>query len=316
MYSLVIHGGAGDLSKKAVKEVNKITGHQDIEEEYKKALTECCEIGENILKRNGTAKEAVVACITYLENNELFNAGKGSSPNRKNKFRLEASIMDGKDCSYGSCALINKVKNPIQLAEKIMTSEDTGKFIGGSYATYKLAKKHKLETVSSKYYKSKYRTKLNNINSKHNYGTVGAVAMDTNGNIIAGTSTGGLFNKDRGRIGDTAVINISTYANNQIGGLSLTGKGEYILKHAIAYDIIARMKYKKISMSKAISELLPTLEKNNVGIIGIDAKTGDCNMKFNTTRMFRGSVNSNSSNVEKQFQASTSQNKNINIGIW
>ena len=314
MYSLVIHGGAGDLSKKAIKEVNKITGHQDIEEEYKKALTECCKIGENILKSKGTAKDAVLACITYLENNELFNAGKGSSPNRKNKFRLEASIMDGKDGSYGSCALINKVKNPIQLADKIMTSEDTCKFIGGSYATYKLAKKHKLEIVASKYYKSKYRNQLNNINSKHNYGTVGAVAMDMSGNIVAGTSTGGLFNKDRGRIGDTAVINISTYANNQIGGLSLTGKGEYILKHAIAYDIIARMKYKKISMEKAILELLPTLEKNNVGIIGIDAKTGKVSMNFNTTRMFRGYVSSNTNQSDKQLQSSISQN--INVGIW
>ena len=277
MYSLVIHGGAGDLSKKAVKEVNKITGYTDVEKEYKKALKECCELGENILENGGTAKDAVIDCITFMENHELFNAGKGSSPNKKNKFRLEAAIMDGKDGSYGACALINKVKNPIQLANKIMISDDKAKFVGGNKETYKLAKKYNLKTVPWRYFRSEYRNQLNNINSKHNYGTVGAVAMDQLGNIVAGTSTGGLYNKEKGRIGDTPIINISTYANNKIGGISLTGKGEYILKHAIAHDIISKMKYKKISMEKAIKELLPELKKNNVGIIGIDAKNGECN---------------------------------------
>ncbi len=310
MYSLVIHGGAGDLSKKAIKELTEKTGITDLEKRYETALKECCELGEKVLKNNGSAKDAVLQCISFMENNELFNAGKGSSANCKKKFRLEASIMNGKDGSYGACALINKVKNPIKLAEKIMSSKKVAKFIGGSHATYKLAKEYDLETVSPRYFRSKYRTKLNNINKHHNYGTVGAVALDTFGNIVAGTSTGGLFEKEKGRIGDTAIPNISTFADNKIGGISLTGKGEYIIKKAIAYDIIARMKYKNISMEKAIKEILPQLEKNNVGIIGIDAKTGKTSMNFNTKRMFRG-------NIENSKSLNNRKKQNIpNIAIW
>jgi L-asparaginase / beta-aspartyl-peptidase len=315
MYSLVIHGGAGDLTKSAIKRINVETNKINLEKEYKNALEECCKIGENILRRRGCATDAVLECIKYMENNELFNAGKGSSANYKNKFRLEATIMDGREGDYGSCTLINKVKNPICLAEKIMNSDNTAKFIGGSKATQRLAKKYKLETVSSRYYKSSYRTKLNNINKDHNYGTVGAVAMDVNGNIVAGTSTGGLFEKEKGRIGDTPIVNISTFADNKIGGLSLTGKGEYIMKKAVAYDIIARMKYRKISMTKAVEETLKTLDKNNVGIIGIDAKNGNTIMKFNTKRMFRGSVVNNKKSI-KQCTATVSNTNNINIEIW
>lgn len=318
MYSLVIHGGAGDLTKKAIEEIKNKTGIPDLEDRYKIALKECCEIGKDILKKKGSAKKAVLACITYMENNELFNAGKGSSANSKNKYRLEACIMDGKDGSFGACTLVNKVKNPILLADKIMESKNVAKFIGGSDATYKLAKKYKLETVSPRYFNSKYRTDLNNINKDHNYGTVGAVAKDMNGNIVAGTSTGGLYNKEKGRIGDTPIVNISTFADNKIGGVSLTGKGEYIMKHAIGYDIIARMKYKKISMDKAINEILPKLEKNNVGIIGIDAKSGITNMKFNTKRMFRGSVNNKISEKQNKIQMFSGKvnEDNINIQIW
>ena len=299
MYKLVIHGGAGDLSKKVFNKINKIFKN-DIEKKYEDALKECCNIGEKILENNGSAKKAVIECITYLENNELFNSGKGSSCDIKNRYRLEACIMDGKDLSYGSCALINRVKNPIKLADKIMTSKNISKFIAGTDETYNIAKKNNLDLVRETYYKSNYRTKLNKINKDHNYGTVGVVALDKKGNIVAGTSTGGLYNKELGRIGDTAIPNISTFADNKYGGISLTGKGEYIIKKTIAYDIIARMKYKNISMKKALNELNNELEKNKFGVIGIDKINNECCTYFNTKRMFRGVVDK----------------KNVNVAIW
>lgn len=288
-YSLIIHGGAGSGSKRILKNIQKKLNIKNLESDYHNSLKECVRLGENILKNNGSSIDAVKTCIQYLENNKLFNAGYGSVKDINGNFSLDASIMYGKDKSWGAITGCNKVKNPILLVDEIR--KDNPRFISGDLNTFDLALKYGLETVNPMYYDCNYRNIVSTYN--HDLGTVGAVALDLEGNITAGTSTGGTLNKPSGRIGDTPLIGISTIADNESVGISTTGFGEDIIKNQTASQIMFKYKFLNQNINEAISSTIRLFDiKSSVGIIGLDKK-GNIYYDSNTPRMYLGYVSSN-----------------------
>lgn len=256
-YSIIIHGGA--------TEMDDGTG-------WRVAIEKCLKLGEKMSLDNCTAREIVVALVTFLEDFETFNAGKGSALNQNKEHELEATIVENN--KYGSVSRVTQVKNPIQLANCIM-NEYGMKHISGEQTT-ELAIKYQLPIVDNNYYTTEYRKEewkkkhMDPENFNGSTGTVGVVVRDSSGNICAGTSTGGLCYKEPGRIGDTCNICASTYANNEIGGLSTTGKGEIFVQYAVAANIVALHKYGNISFRKAAKTIIKSLPKAAGAVIGID----------------------------------------------
>ena len=295
-YALVIHGGAGSIVK----------GNLSAEDEkaYISKMTEALNVGDSILKNNGSAVDAVEAVISILEDSPLFNAGKGAVFTNEGKNELDASIMEGKNHNAGAVAGVTTIKNPIKAAKLVMT---TSKHVFmAREGAEKFAESKGLEIVDTSYFftqkkydylmKVKKREKEKKLD-KH--GTVGCVALDKKGNIAAGTSTGGMTNKMYGRIGDSPVIGAGTYADNQTCGVSATGHGEHFIRNVVAYDIAARMKYLNETLEKSanyiINDKLKKLNANG-GVIALD-KNGNIAMPFNTSGMFRGYKKSNGKTV-------------------
>lgn len=294
-FSIAIHGGAGTL----------VRGQMTAEKEaiYLRALKTALEAGYGVLNAGGTALEAVKSAVVELENDDLFNAGKGAVFTNTGSHELDASIMDGRTLSAGAVGAVKYVRNPILLADKIMTSSEHV-FMGGEGAL-DFAKLMGLEIVPDDYFYSDLRYqqwKLAKEEDKvaldHNislgegkkFGTVGAVALDQFGNLAAGTSTGGMTNKKFGRMGDTHVIGSGTYANNNTCAISCTGHGEIFLQAVAAYDVSALMEYRGMSLQQAMDEVVnKKLVKMGVegGMIGVD-RIGNCVMLFNSEGMYRG----------------------------
>jgi len=289
-HALVIHGGAGNFTKEDIGTEN--------EKEYTAKLNEALNAGDSILKNGGTALEAVEKVIMILEDSPLFNAGKGAVFTSKGTNELDASIMDGKTLKAGAVAGVGDIKNPICAAKEVMLNSEHVLLTGKGASEF--AKKQGLEIVDSSYFFTqerwdsylKIKNKEKELDKK---GTVGCVALDKNGNLAAGTSTGGMTNKKYGRVGDSPIIGAGTYADNQSCGVSCTGHGEYFIRYAVAFDINALMKYKNMSLKDAAAEVVSNkLVKagGEGGIIAID-KNGNVVMEFNTTGMFRGYVDMN-----------------------
>ena len=281
-YSIIVHGGAGKGSKRTFRQMEDLLGIMNIESKHHESLQECILIGEDILKKNGTAIDAVTQCIKYLEDNELFNAGKGSVRNIDNTVYLDSCITEGSENNYGSICSINNIKNPIELSRALML--DKSLMISGNKSSLYFSKKYNIRTVRPSYYKSVYRDTLSKIHE--DLGTVGAVAIDNYGNICAGTSTGGRQKKMRGRIGDTPLVGISTLAENETVGISCSGEGEEIIKSRIASQILYRMKWNQETLEKSIQSSLKSVN-GSCGIIGID-KDYNIYYESNTERMFIG----------------------------
>ena len=281
-YSIIIHGGAGRGDKHTFHEIEKTLGITRLESMHHEALRECITVGESILQQNGTSIDAVTKCIKYLEDNELFNAGKGSVRNIDREYYLESSITEGKDYNFGSTCFINNVKNPIELSRAFML--DSSLMIAGNAASLDYSRTYGIETVEPSYYQSMYRDTLSKLNE--DLGTVGAVAIDNMGLICAGTSTGGRQNKMRGRIGDAPLIGISTVADNEHVGISCTGAGEEIVKGKVASQILFRMKWNNEDLTDAIERTLHTVN-GPCGIIGVD-KEYRTYFQSNTERMYVG----------------------------
>ena len=298
-YTLVVHGGAVNLTKhdfKRLEQYNPVI-FGNLENRIRDGLRESCIEGEKILSGGGTAKDSVLATIRSLENNELFNAGKGSCQDRHGKYRMDASIMDGTTRNWGSVALVESVQHPIELANECL--KRGGLFLAGK-STTSLAKKTHMKLVSNSYFASDYRTQLRNyLETNHinlaggqSYlGTVGAVALDQLGNICAGTSTGGIPFKQSGRVGDSPMIGISTLAHSKYGGLSCTGIGERFVRETFAHDIHSQMEYLGRSLSDSMTHSLDKLPAQSGGVIGIDVE-GNLSIQYNTVAMFRGIVRS------------------------
>lgn len=294
-YTIVIHGGAGSVSR----------SNTDVAREklYTDTLNAALNIGEEILKNGGSALDAVEATIVFMENCSLFNSGKGAVFTHDGTNELDASIMNGADQKAGAVGGVKTIKNPIKAARLVM--EQSPHVMLTREGAEQFAAEKGLDIVDNKYFFTQgnyYR--LQSILEKEKnkkigaawtnpdwkYGTVGCAALDKNGNLAAGTSTGGMTNKRWMRIGDSPIIGAGTYADNETCAISSTGHGEYFIRYAVAYDIAARMKYAKQSFQEAADHVINEylVEKGGSGgIIGVD-KFGNVAMPFNTPGMFRG----------------------------
>jgi beta-aspartyl-peptidase (threonine type) len=283
-YTIVIHGGAGYIPKDSPEE---------LKQNYIKSLTEALNIGKNILESGGTSIDAVEKVINYLENNILFNAGKGAVFTSEGKHELDASIMQGMDLSSGAVAGVTIIKNPISLARLVMEKTDHILFAGKGADD--LGIQLGVDIVPNSYFhdSTNYQKWLKSNLPKQQGETVGCVALDQYGNITAGTSTGGRQNKMPGRVGDAPLINAGTYANNNTCGVSATGWGELFIKNTVAFNISALMEYKNYSLKQACDEMIYNrLPEGSGGIIALD-KDGNYEMPFNTNSMMRAIANSN-----------------------
>jgi len=294
-YTIAIHGGAGTILKKNLTE--------EKEHSYKRALNEALDAGFSILSSGGSALDAVAAAVVSLEDCPLFNAGKGSVFTHDEKHAMDAAIMDGRTLHAGAIADVHNVRNPIQLARAVMEKSEHV-FLSGEGAE-EFAKSVRLPFEPDAYFFNQFRyDQLKEIihseksildHSEKKFGTVGAVALDSNGNLAAATSTGGMTNKRFGRIGDTPVIGSGTYANNRTCAVSCTGHGEFFLRAVVAYDISCLMEYKGMTLQQACDKVV--MEKlvaigGEGGIIAVDP-LGNHSLTFNSEGMYRGVRNSN-----------------------
>jgi beta-aspartyl-peptidase (threonine type) len=291
-YAIVIHGGAGNILKKNMT--------PEKEKAYHETLLKAILIGDSILKNGGSSLDAVEQTIHTLENSPLFNAGKGAVFTHHETNELDASIMYGKDLNAGAVAGVKDIKNPISAARKVMEKSEHV-LLSGKGAS-KFAKLQGLEIVDSNYfftqkrwdYLQKILHKEIKMKQSDKHGTVGCVALDINGNITAGTSTGGMTNKKFGRIGDSPIIGAGTYANNQTCGISCTGHGEFFIRLAVAKDISNMIEYNNVKLEEAGNQMIEKLNKigGKGGFIGID-KYGNIIMNMNTSGMYRACSGSN-----------------------
>ncbi len=284
-WAIVIHGGAGNISPDNLSE--------EKQEAYKAKLTEALDIGSAILIDGGTSLDAVEATIHVLENSPLFNAGKGAVFNALGQNEMDASIMDGRTGKAGAVASVRHIKNPISAAIAVMEQSPHVLLIGKGAEDFVMEKG--VELVDTSYFYTERRWQSYEKLKQDKYGTVGCVALDKNGNITAGTSTGGMTMKMPGRVGDSPIIGAGTYADNATCGISATGHGEFFMRNVVAYDVSALMKYQSLSIKQAAYQVIQKKLKpigGSGGIIGID-KQGNIIMEFNTTGMFRGSASEN-----------------------
>ncbi len=279
-WAIVIHGGAGPMTK-----ANLDTSR---ERQYKEALAIALHTGKKILEEGGTALDAVEMTIRVMEDNPLFNAGKGAVFTHEGRNELDASIMDGSNMAAGAIAAVTDIKNPISAARMVMTRSPHVLLTGKGASEF--AKEQGLEIVPPSYFFTEERwNELQEDLKKEKNGTVGCCALDKHGNLAAGTSTGGMDNKRYNRIGDTPIIGAGTYANNATCAISATGHGEYFIRWTVAHDISALMDYKQMSIRDA-ADLVVNKKLVNAGgsggVIGLDRR-GNIAMAFNSEGMFR-----------------------------
>jgi len=302
-FSLVIHGGAGTILKSDMT--------PELEKAYIKGLDDALNAGYAVLEQGGTATNAIKAAIVVLEDNLLFNAGRGSVFTKKGVQEMDAAIMEGQTLEAGSVAGVRNVRNPIELAAEVMINSNHV-FLSGKGAN-DFAIKQGIKLEPDEYFFSQFRYDqwkemrdsdnysldhthqgLEELMKDKKFGTVGAAACDSAGNIAAATSTGGMTNKKYGRIGDSPIIGAGTYANNKTCAISCTGHGEPFIRAVAAYDVSCLMEYKGMSLQQAMNEVVNVKLVNmqgEGGMIGVDAK-GNTAMLFNSAGMYRAMKNS------------------------
>ena len=301
--SLVIHGGAGTILKEDMTPA--------LEKAYVQGLQAALDAGYAVLEQDGSAANAVKAVIVILEDNMLFNAGRGSVFTKKGVQEMDAAIMDGKDLSAGAVAGISNVRNPIELAVEVMRNSNHVFLSGKGASDFAIKQGIKLEP--DEFFFSQFRydqwkqirdsdnysldhthQQLEQLMKDKKFGTVGAAACDKEGNIAAATSTGGMTNKKYGRIGDSPIIGAGTYANNKTCAISCTGHGEVFIKAVAAYDVSCLMEYKGMTLEAAMTEVVHqklTKIDGEGGMIGVDA-AGNMALIFNSAGMYRGAKSS------------------------
>jgi L-asparaginase / beta-aspartyl-peptidase len=291
--ALAVHGGAGTIDPE------KLT--PQLEMEYLWGLDTALSLGYNILTHGGTALDAVEAAVKVPEDCPLFNAGKGAVFSNSGKNEMDASIMCGKTLRAGAVAGVKSIKNPIVLSRLVMEKTDHVLLLGEGAEEF--ARSMNVEFKADDYFFSQYRydqwqqiknsdkTQLDH-SVDNNIGTVGAVAVDKEGNLAGATSTGGMTNKKWGRIGDTAIIGTGTYADNTSCAVSCTGHGEYFMRAVVAHDISCLIKYKGLSLNNACHEIVMNKLKTlggEGGVIAVD-NSGNLSLTFNSSGMYRGAV--------------------------
>ena len=293
-YAIAIHGGAGTITRASMT--------PERERAYRAKLAEALEAGKAVLASGGSALDAVEAAIVVMEDSPLFNAGKGAVFTADGRNELDASIMDGRTRNAGAVAAVTHVKNPIRLARQVMERSPHVLLAGEGAEVF--ARKIGIPLVPATYFWTERRwQQLMHIQNRkngagllldhdadHKYGTVGAVALDSEGNLAAGTSTGGLTNKAWGRIGDSPIIGAGTYASNASCAVSGTGQGEYFIRLTIARDVCALVEYRDLPLQQAADEVIQHKLKDLGGSGGVIAlaRDGTIAFSFNTQGMYRG----------------------------
>ena len=280
-YTIVIHGGAGAMDPNM---------EASSKQAYVNSLTMALNIGKKILANGESSLNAVEQVVRFLEDDSLFNAGRGAVFTSEGKNELDASIMDGRDLSSGAVAGVTIIKNPISLARLVM--EKTPHVLFAGKGANELGMQLGVDIVDPSYFFVYDRYDELKRLSRNVKGTVGCVAIDQFGNIAAATSTGGMTGKMPGRVGDSPLINAGTYANNKTCGISATGHGELFIKNTVAYQISALMEYKGLSLQQAVEEVIfKILPQGSGGIIAVD-NNYNFELLFNTSSMMRGAATS------------------------
>ena len=290
---VAIHGGAGVIDRAAMS--------PQMEHDYREGLTQALEAGNRVLAAGGPSIDAVVAAVCVMEDSPLFNAGRGAAFTTEGRNELDAAVMDGATLRAGAVTLVTRVKNPVRLAKLVM--ERTRHVMLAGAGAEALARAHELEIVDPEYFFTQRRwdalqrmqrartpERQDAVAEVDKHGTVGAVALDCEGNLAAATSTGGRTNKMTGRVGDSPIIGAGTYANNATAAVSATGEGEYFIRGVAAHTLCALMEFKDWSVEQAaehvIRERLKALGGRG-GLIALD-RNGNVAMPFSTPGMYRG----------------------------
>lgn len=294
-YCIAIHGGAGTILRSTMT--------PELQQQYEQGLQQAVDAGYKILEGGGSAVDAIEAAVTSLEDFPLFNAGKGSVFNNKGMHEMDAALMDGSTLAAGAVCGIAHAKNPVQVARAVMEHSGHVMLAGTGAEEFARAQGMAMEDDAYFYTEQRYQqwqqamkddvVQLDHTEAKDKtdkkFGTVGAVALDMNGNLAAATSTGGLTNKKFGRIGDSPVVGAGTYANNNTCAISCTGVGELFIRSVVAYDISCLIDYKGLSLKEACDIVVhDKLVKigGEGGLIALD-KHGNIEMSFNSEGMYR-----------------------------
>jgi L-asparaginase / beta-aspartyl-peptidase len=293
-YTLVIHGGAGTILRSSMTPGK--------EAQYRNGLEDALSAGYSLLEKGATAMDAVRAAVISLENNILFNAGRGSVFAKDGSQEMDASIMDGKTLMAGAVSAVKNIRNPVELAYAVMTQTKhvmlNGKGANDFAASIGMGREpDEYFFAQQRYDQWKIMQETGATALDHNvtvedkkFGTVGAAACDQFGNIVAATSTGGMTNKQWGRVGDSSIIGCGTYANNKTCAISCTGHGELFIRAVAAYDVSCLMEYKGLSLQEAmdivVNDKLVKIQGEG-GMVGVDAQ-GNAALLFNSEGMYRG----------------------------
>lgn len=313
--TIAIHGGAGTILKSMLT--------PELEATYRQGLQDALDAGYALLQKGESALDAVEAAVISLEDNELFNAGRGSVFTNKGIHEMDASIMIGSDLNAGAVAGIQNIKNPIKLAKEVMLH--SGHVLLSGEGAKEFATLQGFESMPLEYFFSQYRYdqwleirdseyyqldhKEDNLkghaHEEKKFGTVGAVALDANGHLAAATSTGGMTNKRFGRIGDSPMPGSGTYANDKTCAVSCTGHGEFFLRAVVAYDVSCLMEYKGLSLKEAcdlvVKDKLVKMGGEG-GLIAVDS-FGNFELSFNSEGMYRGAKNNEGVNEVAIFKS-------------
>jgi len=289
MHAIAIHGGAGSIPRHLLT--------QSEEKHYRAGLESALDAGYAVLERGGSSLDAVSTAVRLLEDDPLFNAGRGAALTRDGAVELDAAIMDGRQQRAGAVACVRTVKNPIDLARRVMETTRHVLLVGAGAEEF--AAEEGFEPVPNTYFQTDERRQQLESTQRGQrtselvgspQGTVGAVALDSNGNLAAATSTGGMTNKRTGRVGDSPIIGAGTYAKNGVCAVSATGHGEYFMRAVVAYHICNAVEFRGLSLQDAAREMLRTILPGlggTGGIIAVDV-SGQVVMDFSSEGMFRG----------------------------
>ena len=289
--AIAVHGGAGVMR-------NMTSAQQKM---YRKALESALDAGHRILAGGGTSLDAVGAAVVALEDDPLFNAGRGAVYNAAGKHELDASIMDGATLRAGAVAAVSRIRNPVRAARAVMEKSPHVLLVGRGAEQF--ARKQGLQLASEKYFHTQSRLEALRKGLARHHGTVGAVALDRRGDLAAATSTGGYTGKLPGRVGDSPLIGAGTYADNASCAVSGTGWGEAFIRIALAHEVSARMRHKGEDITRASKAALRILAgiKGDGGLIALDRR-GNVAMPFNSEGMLRACVRADGRRVVKIYR--------------
>ncbi|HEX4630743.1 MAG TPA: isoaspartyl peptidase/L-asparaginase [Chthoniobacterales bacterium] len=289
-YALVIHGGAGTMSPELMT--------PEVERDLRDGLQRSLDAGHAILRSGGSSFDAVAAAVRVLEDDPLFNAGRGAVFTSAETHEMDAAIMDGRTLKAGAVGSVSRIRNPIDLARAVMEKSPHVMLAGQGAQDF--ARELGLEIMADEYFSTEQRwqalervraSKAEPLSDADRHGTVGAVALDQAGNLAAATSTGGNTNKRPGRIGDSPIIGSGTYANNKTCAVSATGDGEFFIRAVAAYDVSALMEYSRMNLGEAARVVIEKVAAlgGTGGLIAVD-REGNIALPFNTTGMYRGFI--------------------------